>query len=245
VYRSVQLTTSIGAVAVAFCLCVPGAPVGAQDDEQSQAVLNKAIKALGGAEKLQAKILTWKVKDPDRTGQITVQNPDQIRYEQSIADQGKTIKSLTIINGDKGWSQIDDKVTTLKGEELLSSKHWLYKQVIPVTILPLKGKGFKLKAVGEQKVDGKPAVGIQVTPPGVKTGGEFTLYFDKESGLPAKMIEKIDYGDGIGENIFADYKEFDGIKKAMKIQMKPGDTIHISEFKVLDKVDARIFSEPK
>ena len=46
--------------------------------------------------------------------------------------------------------------------------------------MPLKGKEFKVEALGEESAGGKPAVGVKVTPP---DGKEFRLYFDKESGL--------------------------------------------------------------
>ena len=83
-------------------------------------------------------------------------------------------------------------------------------------------------------------------------GKDFTLYFDKETGLPAKLVAKVSgfQGDEFTmETTFKDYKEFDGIKKATKTESKRDgqDFVksEISEFKVLDKVDPKIFSEPE
>jgi len=125
----------------------------------------------------------------------------------------------------------------------------VYLQVIPTTLVSLKGKGFKVQTAGEEKVGGKPAVGIKVTGP---EGKDFTLYFDKESGLPVKQVAKVlDFmgNEFTQETTYGDYKEFQGIKKATKIANKRNGTTFleakITEFKVLDKVDAKTFAEPK
>jgi hypothetical protein len=51
------------------------------------------------------------------------------------------------------------------------------------------------------------------------------------------------------ETTFADYKDLDGIKKATKIVSKrDGEKFRdeeITEFKVLDKVDPKTFTEPE
>ena len=82
-------------------------------------------------------------------------------------------------------------------------------------------------------------------------GKEFTLYFDKESGLPVKLVAKV---VGFGgeeftqETTYKDYKDFDGIKKATKVDSKrDGEDFtksEVTEFKVLEKVDPKAFSEP-
>jgi hypothetical protein len=90
---------------------------------------------------------------------------------------------------------------------------------------------------------------LKVTGP---DGKDFTLFFDKESGLPVRQVARILSFQGeeyTSETTFADYKDFDGIKKATKITVKrdgePFQSWEVTEFKVLDKVDAEIFTEPK
>jgi hypothetical protein len=123
--------------------------------------------------------------------------------------------------------------------------------VIPVTLVALKAKGFKYETAGEEKVGDKPAVILKVTGP---DGKDFTLSLDKESGLPVKLVAKKMAGFQQGqeytlETTFANYKDFDGIKKATKIVStrdgEPFQTWEISEFKVLDTVAAETFTEPK
>ena len=122
-------------------------------------------------------------------------------------------------------------------------------QVIPVTLVPLRGKQFKIETAGEEKVGDKPAVVLKVTGP---DGKEFKLSFDKESGLPVKEVARV-----LGfqdqefdmETTFSDYKDFGGIKKATKMEVKHDgekfQSMEVTEFKVLDKVDAEAFAEPK
>jgi hypothetical protein len=125
----------------------------------------------------------------------------------------------------------------------------VYLQVIPATLVALKGDGFKLETAGEEKVGDKPAVALKVTPP---DGKEFTLAFDKESGLPVKLVARVVGFQGqeyTQETTFADYKDFGGMKKATKLVSKrDGEKFRdeqITEFKILDKVDPKAFSEPE
>jgi hypothetical protein len=125
----------------------------------------------------------------------------------------------------------------------------LYLQVIPVTLVALKGKGFKVKAAGDEKVGDKPAVVLEVTGPDDKT---FKISFDKESGLPVKQVAKVIGFMGeefTQETTFGDYKDFGGIKKATKVEAKrDGEKFisqEITDFKPVEKVDAKTFDEPK
>ncbi|MSR60812.1 MAG: hypothetical protein EXS05_24755 [Planctomycetaceae bacterium] len=122
-------------------------------------------------------------------------------------------------------------------------------QIIPVTLVALKGKDFKVVSVAEAKVGEKPAAGVKVTGP---DGKDFTLFFDKESGLPVRSVAKVQGFMGeefTQETNFTAYKEMAGIKKATKIEAKRDGAAFLSqeilEFKVLDKVPADTFAEPK
>ena len=103
---------------------------------------------------------------------------------------------------------------------LANEKRRVYLQVIPTRLVVLKDKGYKLEPADEQKVGDKPAAGIKVTGP---DGKDFTMYFDKESGLPVRIVAKVAGFDGqdyTEETTISDYKDFDGIKKAMKSESK-------------------------
>jgi hypothetical protein len=228
------------------------------DENDPTTVLDKAIKALGGEEKLKKVGATsWKSKltitfndnTNDFTSHVTVQGLDHYRSEFEGEFGGNPFKGVTVLNGDKGWRKFGDNKTDMDADALANEKRRVYLEVVPTLLMPLKGKGFKLEGVAEEKVGDKPAAGIKVTGP---DGKDFTLYFDKESGLPVKLVAKVvgfQGEDYTQETTYKDYKEFDGIKKATKAESKrDGEDFiksEITEFKVLDKVDPKTFSEPE
>ena len=121
--------------------------------------------------------------------------------------------------------------------------------MVPGLLVHLKGKGFKIEAAGEEKVGDKPAAVVKVTGPDSK---DFKLFFDKESGLPVKLVATVVGFDGnefTQETTYENYKDFDGIKKATKVDAKrDGEkfvSTELTEFKVLDKVEPDTFSQPK
>jgi hypothetical protein len=236
-----------------------GASVRAADKKDAQDILDKAIEALGGKEKLsQVKAATWKAKskatlhgDTEFTTTVTVQGLDHYRSATEGEFDGAKLTVVYVLAKDKGWQRNSYNGTReLNENELAMTKQDVYHEAVPLTLLPLKGKGFKVKAAGERKVGDKPAVGLKITCP---DGKDFTLFFDKASGLPvlltAKVAAFVRPGDFTMEATYADYKDFGGIKKATTIVWtRDGAKIsesRITEFRVLDKVDPKTFEEPK
>ena len=228
------------------------------DDKNATAVLDKAIAALGGKEKLtKAGTATWKGKgaitingddNPIKTKAV-VQGIDRHRAEFEGEFGGNEIKGVTVLVGDKGWRKFGDDTRELDADALANEKHRAYLQVVPMTILPLQGKGFKIEGVTEEKVDDKPAVTLKATGP---DGKDFKLSFDKESGLPVRLVATargFQGEDYTQETTYSDYKDIDGLKKATKIASKRDGmkfiTYEVSDFKVLDAVEPGTFDEPK
>lgn len=226
--------------------------------DDASAVVDKAIKAVGGEAKLaKAGAVTWKAKgkitindnENSFTSQATIRDLDHYRSEFDGQFNGNAFKGITVLNGDKGWRKFGDDLMDIEGDGLTNEKRNIALQVVPVLLQPLKGKDFKLAAADDADVDGKAAAGVKVTGP---DGKDFTMYFDKESGLPVKQVARVlSFGgeEVTQETTFGDYKDFDGIKKATKIASKRDGQqfveVEVTEFKVLDKVDDETFAEPK
>jgi hypothetical protein len=156
---------------------------------------------------------------------------------------------LTVLAGDKGWRSFMGMTMDLDGDALVNEKRNVYLQVIPTTLVPLKDKRYKLEAANEDKVGDKPAVGVKVTGP---DGKDFSIFFDKETGLPVKVVAKVlDFmgNEFTQETIYDGYKDFEGIKKATKLKGKRDGQdfldAEITEFKILDKVDPKTFAKPE
>ncbi len=246
-----------GAILAAALLSVPGTQARAIEKEAA-AVLDKAIVALGGEEKLaRAGTATWKGKgtitfnDNENPIEIrtTVQGIDRHRAEFEGDFNGNTVKGVTVLAGDKGWRRLGDETQDLDGEALAIERRRAYLQAVPATILPLKAEGFKVEAAADDKVGERPAAVLKVTGP---DGKDFKLWFDKESGLPVKLtatVKGFQGEDYAQETTFGDYKDFGGIKRAAKAESKrdgnPFVKLEITEFKAVDKPDAGSFVEPK
>jgi hypothetical protein len=221
------------------------------------ATLDKAIEALGGKDKLSAaKAMTWSRKgkitingtDSNFTSRSTFQSHDRRRAEFNIDLGGNTVEVVIVINGDKGWRQVNGMTEELSGEELDRERRAAYLEWTAATVLPLKQAPFKTESAGEETVNGKPADGVKVTGP---VGKPYTVFFDRETHLPAKVVSvATDFaGEATHETTFADYKESDGIKRATKIKVKRNGEdfvdAELTEFKVLDAPDAKAFEKPE
>jgi len=247
----------LGAALATALLSALGTPARA-DEKGAGAILDKAIQALGGEEKLsKLRAFTWKTKgtvtfggsDNEYTGQATAQGLDRFRSEFEVEFNGAKVKGATVINGKKGWRKFGDMGGPMDEAALANEKRAVYLQLVPGTLLPLKGKGFKVETAGEEKVGGKPASGLKVTGP---DGKDFKIYFAKDTGLPVKVVAKVVGFTGeehTQETTYGGYKDFAGFKKATRVESKrDGEkflTAELTGFKALTEVDAKTFDEPK
>ncbi len=229
--------------------------IRAADDPK--AVVDKGIKALGGEENLaKVKAATWKSKGKlfiqgnanDFGLEVTVEGLDHIRSKFEGDFGGQKIEGTTVLAGDKGWRTFPE-ASEMDAPAIANEKRTLYLQVLPMTLVPLKGDNYKLEAAKEEQVDGKPAVGIKVTGPDKK---DFVIFFDKESGLPVKTAGKVlnFMGEEVDqETTYSAFKDFGDIKKATKSETKHnGEKLlesETTEFKVLDKADPKTFAKPE
>jgi len=154
-----------------------------------------------------------------------------------------------VLDGEKGWKKLGEDTKKLEGDELANEKRIAYIDVVPILMLPLKGKDFKVASAADEKVGDKTAATVLVTGP---DGKDFTMSFDKETGLPIRLKGKLmdDQGKEITQDTtFEDYKDFDGVKVSTKFQTKRDGEQFVEvegmDFKVLDKLDPDTFAEPK
>ena len=248
---------------VVFASLVIGIVPLASAAEGADAIINKGIKALGGEARLaKARATTSKIKGTFISGE----NASEFKVEQTTdgLDRmrsmfegdfgGHKFTATTVIDGDKGWRKEGEmEVMVLEGEQLADEKWGHFSQTIALTLVPLKGKSlaFKTEAVGDEKVGEKPAAGVKVTGPHDK---DFTIYFDKETGLPVKIVAVLPDPKSVSqeftqETYFSDYKDYSGIKRAKKVEIKrDGQTfikIELVDVQVLEKVDDKTFAKPE
>jgi hypothetical protein len=224
-------------------------------DKQVLAILDKAIQAQSGEANL-AKLSMRKFKGTSNKigadGSVsaweqTIQLPDRLMYVREWSEKGKKHSVTTVLNGKKGWACGENETEELDEDEITDLREVLYLCSLR-TLTPLKGKTFTLTALPDTNVGNRSSAGIKVT---CRGRADVELYFDKESGLLAKLQHKPDSQTGVkgSEEIFyQDYKEAENEKVARKMVVyrdgKKVKEIQITEAQVYDELDENAFAKP-
>lgn len=225
--------------------------------EEPAAIIDKAIKAVGGEEKLaKTKAEQWKSKGTVElfgmkmayTADYYFQKPDQMRFDIAMDVNGMKVKITAASDGKTPWESANDMVQDMAAKKARYFHDMIYTMNL-CQILPLKDKDNTLKLVDEIKVDGKEAVGIKVSR---KNERDVTLYFDKKTYHLVKSAGMIwdEFGDKdvMQENLISGWREKDGAWHFEKlIIMRDGKTFISEEFsdqKAMDKLDPKLFAKP-
>lgn len=226
---------------------------------ETTALIKNAIKAHGGEKalkKYKAATATMEGKVEvmgqtiDFSGQWSYQLPDKLKNEMAMSAGGMEITIVTVMNGDKGWMSINGMTQEMPKEMIEAGKHERQALEASQLVSLLDGK-HKLSMIGESKVMGKPAIGINVTKKGMP---EVSFYFDKKTHLLVKMeMNTKDFNAG-GEEVsqatmFSNYKkDKNGLMQPSKIVIeKDGKSFmeaKITEMNSQEKIGDDAFGKP-
>jgi hypothetical protein len=246
--------TTPPAVALLFLMSA-ALPVKAADDSP-RTILERAIKAHGGQErleKLKADRVTLKGiiilndKPVDFTTETTVKLPSQLRSVTQLMIEPKPRTIVNLLSGDKVMVTVDGQpqpppasaVQEIRDTMLLNRA----ERLAPL----LTDKAIELKALGDSTLDDKPVVGVQVR---LKKHSDVKMFFDKKSGLLVKTehIREESSKKVKQEEFYSEFKDFDGFKRATKtIVLRDGKKfleMDVADVKYLDKVDETLFTKP-
>lgn len=228
------------------------------DAKAAKALVDKAIKAHGGADtlaKFPASTLKFKGSfhgmgmDLPMTGDIASVGADKMKVDLTIEAGGQSIPISNVVDGDKGWVKVAGNVMDMTADQLAEAREeghagWL------ATLVPfVKGDGLTLATGGEQLVADKPALGVKVSAKGRR---DVTLYFDKESGLLVKHELTVkDEGTGqevLEETVHSGHKDVQGTKQAAKLVTKRDGKLYlqveVTEQTMAEKLDGGTFAKP-
>ncbi len=231
---------------------------GARADDESRAVIEKAIKAHGGEELLTKNKATRSKNKGTITlpgvGEVpfeqetAVMLPDRLRDAMVLTIGGRQVSTLTLVDGDKVSIEVNGKAidTPEAAKTALADARHMMKVARLVTLL--REKGFELNTIGEDKVEDKPVVGVRVS---MKEKKDISLYFDKKTHLLAKVEHRTTdtTGNEISEErIVREYqKNKAGVNLPKKVIVKrDGKTFLEAEFletQMLEKIDASEFKK--
>jgi hypothetical protein len=246
-------------LAVIVCATVTWLDTARAADDGAQDLLDKAIKAHGGADRLaKVKFLVRKTKgkvkgkdekSTDFTEEETWEFPDKVREEIQSEDDGRKVSVISVYNGDKGWiwNSVNMQTREAFENELAETKADMHNQV--AMLYALKGKEYKLSSLGEAKVGDKAAVAVKVSREGRRA---VKLFFDKKSNLLIKVESQVKDPGAVKEvtkEVLLDgYKEINGVQEPHKIIVIRGGKKdvegEVTEIKTPEKIDAKTFEKP-
>jgi RNA polymerase sigma factor (sigma-70 family) len=224
----------------------------AQGEEKLRTLIDQVLEAHGGEDKLNKLQFTMTVKHNNGTTiKYFIQPPDHLRSEEP---QGDDATLVTILfhnskselpgvpqNGRAWWIKHPNgevKIVHFSGaERTMEFQLDRVKFFGPRQVLRLKDADHRVTLLDEEaKIDGRAAVGVEVTGPEFKG----KMYFDKETHL----LVKLGNTDWPGDSYYSDYKKFDGIPVAQKEKQPGYMETEVTDFRAVDKLDAKLFEQP-
>jgi hypothetical protein len=240
--------------AFAILVLALSAAVAARAQDDVQKLVDKALKAHGGAEQLakfKAFQMSFKgVRDIQGnmvpfTQEVSFQFPDKLKEQTEFEFMGQKIVSSTVMNGDQVTVTArgqDKPVTDELKKELRESLHVVRLRMC----LALKDKNLELAPLGDSQVNGKPALGLKISAKGYR---DLNLFFDKDTGLVVRSERQVpdaQTGQEVKEARTAlEFQDVQGIKLAKKMLVERDGQklleVEITQAKLLEKLDDAIF----
>lgn len=224
--------------------------------EEPKALVDKAIAAHGGAERLAAyKAGSYKAK-----GTINLMGNEveaELESYFQLPDRGKSVLKLKImcmeitqtslVKGNTASVTVNDMDIPLDDKLKQTILDGLYVERL-MLLLPLKEPGIELLPLGDGKVDGKNTAAIKVKSRGKP---DVELHFDKTSGLLLKaehrVFDPMTGEEVTQERIYDEYKEIQGIQVPMKLVVnRDGNKLlkmEMTDSKILDRLDDSVFEK--
>jgi hypothetical protein len=232
------------------------------DDGAARAVVEEAVRAHGG----EAALAKWPVVTAktegifhghDRTPvffftcEATTHGADQYHAALDGDLNKQKFRVVNVLDGKRGWikhagegRQDTQECTPAQLREFQEEGYveWV------TTLLPLKGEGFTLTLVGEEKVRGDPAVAVRVSSRGHR---DVTLFFDKETHLLIKTETRAKAGtpvEGKVETFRGRHKAFQGVQRPTTLTVYHDGRSLIShwvlDYQVAEKPEGGKFAKP-
>jgi outer membrane lipoprotein-sorting protein len=252
------------------CMLAFGIHLKARDeakapDQGADAILARALEALGGAESFSTKKATrittkgtyfrrGKV-DMSVSNKIWWQKPDRLRYDCDYERQGDQERETGVFDGDTNWVTMNGPTGESQFEQTRAeaspkrAKRMAEVVFLDIFILCEQAKKDKdrFDVLRDGREGDKDLVGVGIP---LEEGAAFHLWFDKKTNLPVKW-ERLEGAKGTNnwELRYDDFKVQEGIKYPAKITTryvgKHFADIEVVEVKFLDKLPDDTFSKPK
>jgi hypothetical protein len=239
-------------------LVLAASPALAQ--ENPRAIVERAIAAHGGAERigrlhsekdnLRGKLgISEKVDLLPFTADLTLQLPG--RFKQVVRLNEGTDKAYTlvqIVNGDKVLVTINGQPQQLTPAALAELRSTMDLQRAARLLPLLSDASYRLTALKEEKINDRPALGINVSAKGHR---DLRLFFDRETGLLVKTEHIRDDGSGkevLQEEFYGNFRDFGGFRRWTRLvvfrEAKKLMEAELVDVKYYEKIDDSEFTKP-
>jgi hypothetical protein len=110
--------------------------------------------------------------------------PDKFREDVALTVNGMNFNVITLVSGDTISIDLNGNKMEAPEAAKIALKDVGYLLKVGRLVTLVKDKGYEFSPIGEVMVEGKPALGVRVL---AKDRKDINLYFDKETGLIAKL----------------------------------------------------------
>jgi outer membrane lipoprotein-sorting protein len=243
-------------VAWLLAFCFVAAPARAAEDA-ARAILDRALKAMGGKDLAKLAGVSFKTKGTfdaggvqvEMSGEMSLQGLDRVRWEVEVSAMGRNETGSLVFNGGKGWASNGGQSREIPKEDAAVFLNVLRCVRLALNPTLLRQAGIKLAPLGELKIGDRETVGLKVTQKGFP---DIDLFFDKKTGLPYKSeIRQKEGKQGMEMPhafVFDSYKDFGGVKQFTKAKFLRDDKslveVECSDFKPQEKLDDSLFAQP-
>ncbi|MGF1579400.1 MAG: hypothetical protein ACFCD0_08565 [Gemmataceae bacterium] len=254
-FASVLKSGGICALMLVLVGLNPSSQAGQNDSPK--VILAKVTKAYGGVNKLKryqgyeasGKGVFYGMGNPIKyQGQW---KGEGARSRMSITMQfgDQTIQLVEVVGNKTGWTKLTGlgvkEMTKVEFKEKFESNY--VGGLVPRILV--ESKGFEFNSAGSIQVKGKDAIGLQVLKKGRP---DATLYFDPKTALLVKTerpgVDPKGGNEFTEEVYYSNYKEFNGIPVATKIQVDHDGKLFVkaefSNFQVTQSLDKKTFERP-
>lgn len=228
------------------------------DEAEARAIIEKAVEAHGGQErltKLRAVTIQFQGKfhgagdGVEIAGEVIGYGPDRHKLDLQFRVGGETVRVVSALVGEGGWIQIGERTRDLTKGELAEARDLAYIGWVTTLEPLLRDAAFRFSPLGELKVGDRTTTGIKVSRKGRH---DLDLYFDKESRLLLKAEGTVTERSGgkpvTEETVFEDYREVRGTPRPHRFFVrrngKPFLEAEVTGYQLAEGLDDDVFARP-
>jgi hypothetical protein len=245
------------AAVVAAGVLLGGLGRAAAQDE-ARAVIARAVQAYGGEAKL-ARLRcvrtttrgTLQLPSGEATfaAETSAELPGRIKNVLHCDLQGRTHTLTQTIDGERVAVVVDGQAQAVKGPAEAELRELLYAQQVQTLTPLLRDPAYQLTLAGAERVNGRPAVAVQVTARGHR---DVVLCFDQATDLLVqarrRTVDPATARAVLQEEQYGDFRTSDGLLRPVKVVVfKDGRKFMEAEvvaIKYLEKLDDSVFAQP-